>query len=215
MRFDDTNPAKENTEFEKIILEDLKLLNVNYNINTFTSDHFGDILNYADQLINKVVWHVVWWYITWYDGISRDMMIYITWYDEIYHVIWWYITWYDDISRGMINDDISRGMMIFHVAYWYIWWYDGISRGMMRYHVIYCYVTYRVGQKNCTQNQFIIFCLNIVETQWNSQVTTNTLINKKFKVSSVIALVSLSISHLWLPESVGYSVIYPVFQITS
>ena len=51
---------------------------------------------------------------------------------------------------------------------------------------------YRVGQKNCTQNQFIIFCLNIIETQWNSQVTINTSINincKNFKDPTQVSLI--------------------------
>ena len=54
MRFDDTNPAKENTEFEKIILEDVKLLNIQPDIFSFTSNHFPIMLKYAEEMINKV-----------------------------------------------------------------------------------------------------------------------------------------------------------------
>ena len=54
MRFDDTNPAKENVEFEKIILEDVALLNIKYDHFSFTSNHFADMLKYAEEMINKV-----------------------------------------------------------------------------------------------------------------------------------------------------------------
>ena len=54
MRFDDTNPAKENTEFENIILEDVKLLNIDYDIFSFTSNHFLAMLEYAEEMIKKV-----------------------------------------------------------------------------------------------------------------------------------------------------------------
>lgn len=40
MRFDDTNPAKEKEDFEKIILEDVELLKIKPDIFTYTSDHF-------------------------------------------------------------------------------------------------------------------------------------------------------------------------------
>ncbi|XP_028392901.1 bifunctional glutamate/proline--tRNA ligase-like [Dendronephthya gigantea] len=51
MRFDDTNPAKENAEFEEVILEDLKLLQVRPDMFTRTSDHFEIIVQYAEKLI--------------------------------------------------------------------------------------------------------------------------------------------------------------------
>ena len=51
MRFDDTNPDKENEEFEKIILEDMKLLNIKYDAFSFTSDHFPAMLEMAKQMI--------------------------------------------------------------------------------------------------------------------------------------------------------------------
>ncbi|CAF2042582.1 unnamed protein product [Rotaria magnacalcarata] len=53
MRFDDTNPAKENADFEKVILEDLKMLGVSYDRFTHSSDHFDTLLNYCKQLIEK------------------------------------------------------------------------------------------------------------------------------------------------------------------
>ncbi len=50
-RFDDTNPAKENHEFEQVILEDVKLLGCEYDLFTRTSDHFDKLLNYCEQMI--------------------------------------------------------------------------------------------------------------------------------------------------------------------
>ena len=54
MRFDDTNPAKENAEFEKIILEDVEMLKIKGDIFSFTSNHFPIMMDYAVQMINKV-----------------------------------------------------------------------------------------------------------------------------------------------------------------
>jgi bifunctional glutamyl/prolyl-tRNA synthetase len=51
MRFDDTNPAKESAVFEKVILEDLKLLGVKPDIFTHTSDHFDFMQTIAEKLI--------------------------------------------------------------------------------------------------------------------------------------------------------------------
>ncbi|GFO21484.1 bifunctional glutamate/proline--tRNA ligase [Plakobranchus ocellatus] len=53
MRFDDTNPAKENAEFEKIILEDLVLLGVTYDKFSHTSDHFDSLIKYCEQMITE------------------------------------------------------------------------------------------------------------------------------------------------------------------
>ncbi|CAF4038366.1 unnamed protein product [Adineta steineri] len=53
MRFDDTNPAKENAEFEKVILEDLKMLGVTYDRFSHSSDHFDILMDYCKKLIEK------------------------------------------------------------------------------------------------------------------------------------------------------------------
>lgn len=51
MRFDDTNPAKENDEFEEAILEDLEILQVKYDKLTHTSDHFEKISEYCKKML--------------------------------------------------------------------------------------------------------------------------------------------------------------------
>lgn len=51
MRFDDTNPAKETVEFEQVILEDLKLLEIKPDVFTHTSDHFDLLLQYCERLL--------------------------------------------------------------------------------------------------------------------------------------------------------------------
>ena len=53
MRFDDTNPAKEKEDFEKIILKDVELLKVKPDIFSFTSDHFEKMLVMAEDMIRK------------------------------------------------------------------------------------------------------------------------------------------------------------------
>merc|ERR1719309_1370506 len=53
MRFDDTNPAKEKEEYETVILDDLKLLQVRYDMFTRTSDHFDTILRYCEKLLKE------------------------------------------------------------------------------------------------------------------------------------------------------------------
>ena len=53
MRFDDTNPAKENAEFEKVILEDLKMLKIEPDRFTHTSDHFDTIMDFAEKMIRE------------------------------------------------------------------------------------------------------------------------------------------------------------------
>ncbi|CAH1392443.1 unnamed protein product [Nezara viridula] len=53
MRFDDTNPAKEKVDFEKVILEDLQLLKVDYDIFSHTSDHFDLILEKCEFLLKS------------------------------------------------------------------------------------------------------------------------------------------------------------------
>ncbi|XP_055357767.1 bifunctional glutamate/proline--tRNA ligase-like [Paramacrobiotus metropolitanus] len=51
MRFDDTNPEKEKEDFEKIVLEDLQMLEVKYDKLTYTSDSFDKLLVYCEQMI--------------------------------------------------------------------------------------------------------------------------------------------------------------------
>ncbi|KAI4487453.1 hypothetical protein M0804_005602 [Polistes exclamans] len=51
MRFDDTNPAKENLEFEEAILEDIRLLNIKPDRFTYSSDYFELMLDYCTKLI--------------------------------------------------------------------------------------------------------------------------------------------------------------------
>jgi glutamyl-tRNA synthetase len=53
IRFDDTNPILESSEFENAIIEDLKQLNVDMSLVTYTSDYFSQLINYAEILIDK------------------------------------------------------------------------------------------------------------------------------------------------------------------
>lgn len=53
MRFDDTNPDKEDVEFEKAILQDLDLLEIKADRFTHTSDYFDIMLNYCTKLITE------------------------------------------------------------------------------------------------------------------------------------------------------------------
>ncbi|KAK8404604.1 hypothetical protein O3P69_007683 [Scylla paramamosain] len=53
MRFDDTNPAKEDAEFERVILEDLELLQIKPDVFTHTSDHFDRLLQLCEQLLDR------------------------------------------------------------------------------------------------------------------------------------------------------------------
>lgn len=50
-RFDDTNPAKENSAFEEAILHDVKLLGCNYDVFSRTSDHFDILLVLCEKMI--------------------------------------------------------------------------------------------------------------------------------------------------------------------
>lgn len=53
-RFDDTNPDKENVEFEKIIMEDLKLLGIKWDSGpTYESDYFDYMIEKATELIKN------------------------------------------------------------------------------------------------------------------------------------------------------------------
>ena len=51
MRFDDTNPAKESEEFEKIILQDLNFLGIKFHQFTHSSDSFDKIQAMATKLV--------------------------------------------------------------------------------------------------------------------------------------------------------------------
>ncbi|CAL8243627.1 unnamed protein product [Lota lota] len=51
MRFDDTNPEKEKEDFEKVILEDVSMLQIHPDQFTYTSDHFPTILKMGEQLL--------------------------------------------------------------------------------------------------------------------------------------------------------------------
>ena len=54
LRFDDTNPTKEEVEYVKSIEEDLRWLGFNWgNQEFYTSDYFDKLYEYAVQLINK------------------------------------------------------------------------------------------------------------------------------------------------------------------
>ncbi|XP_013919727.1 PREDICTED: bifunctional glutamate/proline--tRNA ligase isoform X2 [Thamnophis sirtalis] len=53
MRFDDTNPEKEKEDFEKVILEDVAMLNIKPDQFSYTSDHFEKIMKYAEKLIHE------------------------------------------------------------------------------------------------------------------------------------------------------------------
>ncbi|KAK7086374.1 hypothetical protein SK128_012176 [Halocaridina rubra] len=53
MRFDDTNPEKEKADYEKVILEDLELLEIKPDIFTHTSDHFDRMLEMCTNLIKQ------------------------------------------------------------------------------------------------------------------------------------------------------------------
>ncbi|XP_064394534.1 bifunctional glutamate/proline--tRNA ligase-like isoform X2 [Halichondria panicea] len=53
MRFDDTNPEKEKEEFEKVILEDVAMLDIKPDHFSFTSDWFELCLEYAVGLIKE------------------------------------------------------------------------------------------------------------------------------------------------------------------
>lgn len=53
MRFDDTNPAKENVHFEEVILEDVEMLQIKPDIFTYTSDYFELMLQYCEQLMKE------------------------------------------------------------------------------------------------------------------------------------------------------------------
>ena len=51
IRFDDTNPTKERTEFEDTILEDLALLDIRGDAVSHTSDYFDQLYELAVKMI--------------------------------------------------------------------------------------------------------------------------------------------------------------------
>lgn len=53
IRFDDTNPSKEKTEFEESIKEDLALIGVNSSVVTHSSDYFDQMYDLALKLIKE------------------------------------------------------------------------------------------------------------------------------------------------------------------
>ncbi|KAL7070834.1 hypothetical protein ACQ4LE_010005 [Meloidogyne hapla] len=53
LRFDDTNPAKEDAHFEEVIIEDLNMLKVQPDQITRTSDHFDLLIRYCEQLLKE------------------------------------------------------------------------------------------------------------------------------------------------------------------
>ncbi|KAI8871763.1 glutamyl-tRNA synthetase [Ramicandelaber brevisporus] len=53
VRFDDTNPTKEKSEFEEAIIEDLELLGIKGDFVSHTSDYFDQMYEYAIQLIKS------------------------------------------------------------------------------------------------------------------------------------------------------------------
>lgn len=53
MRFDDTNPAKENVHFEKVILEDVEMLQIKPDLFTHTSQYFDLMLDLCVKLLKE------------------------------------------------------------------------------------------------------------------------------------------------------------------
>ncbi|KAE9409788.1 glutamate-tRNA ligase [Gymnopus androsaceus JB14] len=53
IRFDDTNPSKERSEFEETILEDLELLEIRGDVVTHTSDYFDQLYELAIKIIES------------------------------------------------------------------------------------------------------------------------------------------------------------------
>ena len=51
LRFDDTNPEKEKEDFERVIVEDVAMLNIKPDIESFTSNFFDEMLVYCEKLI--------------------------------------------------------------------------------------------------------------------------------------------------------------------
>ncbi|KAI3445504.1 hypothetical protein Pfo_002169 [Paulownia fortunei] len=53
VRFDDTNPDKESSEFVDNLLKDIETLGIKYNAVTYTSDYFPQLMEMAEKLIRE------------------------------------------------------------------------------------------------------------------------------------------------------------------
>ncbi|BAA90375.1 putative multifunctional amino acid-tRNA ligase [Oryza sativa Japonica Group] len=53
VRFDDTNPSKESNEFVENVLKDVETLGIKYDIVTYTSDYFPQLMEMAENLIKQ------------------------------------------------------------------------------------------------------------------------------------------------------------------
>ncbi|KAF8661523.1 hypothetical protein HU200_056943 [Digitaria exilis] len=53
VRFDDTNPSKENNEFVENILKDIDIMGIKYDTVTYTSDYFPKLMEMAESLIKQ------------------------------------------------------------------------------------------------------------------------------------------------------------------
>ena len=53
LRFDDTNPSKEETEYVDAIINDIRWLKYNWEEITYSSDHFDTLYNWAETLIQQ------------------------------------------------------------------------------------------------------------------------------------------------------------------
>lgn len=51
LRFDDTNPAKESNEFVENVLKDVETMGITYEVVTYTSDYFPEMMKMAERLI--------------------------------------------------------------------------------------------------------------------------------------------------------------------
>lgn len=58
VRFDDTNPDKENQDFVDSILRDIKSLGIDYDQITYTSDSFDAILKMGDDMVKRGVMYI-------------------------------------------------------------------------------------------------------------------------------------------------------------
>jgi len=53
VRFDDTNPSKESNEFVENVLKDIETLGIKYDVVTYTSDYFPQLMEMAERLIRE------------------------------------------------------------------------------------------------------------------------------------------------------------------